>query len=40
MPRHDQSPPGADHQSHDRLLVVRLASDDLSREERQAAEHT
>ena len=38
MHRPEQSPPGADHQSHDRLLVVRLASDDLSREERQAAE--
>lgn len=38
MPRHDQSPPGADHQSHDRLLLIRLAADDLSSAERPAAE--
>ncbi len=38
MPRHAQAPFGADHDDHDRLLVVRLASDDLSREERPAAE--
>lgn len=33
MPRHDQSPHGADHRSHDRLLMVRFASDDLAQEE-------
>jgi len=38
MPRHDQSPPGADHQSHERLLLIRLAADDLSSAERPAAE--
>ncbi len=38
MPRHDQAPPGADHDSHDRLLMVRLASDDITRAERPAAE--
>lgn len=38
MPRHDQAPPGADHDSHDRLLMVRLASDDIPRAERPAAD--
>lgn len=38
MPRHDQSPSGADHQSHERLLLIRLAADDLSGAERPAAE--
>lgn len=38
MHRPERSPPGPDHQSHDRLLLVRLASDDLSREEQPAAE--
>jgi len=38
MPRHDHSPPGADHQSHERLLLIRLAADDLSSAERPAAE--
>lgn len=38
MPRHDQAHLGADHDVHDRLLVVRLASDELSADELQAAE--
>ncbi|MDQ3553067.1 MAG: hypothetical protein M3395_01450 [Chloroflexota bacterium] len=38
MPRHVQAPFGADHDDHDRLLMVRLAADDLSRDERPAAE--
>lgn len=38
MPRHVQAPFGADHDDHDRLLVVHLAADDLSHDERPAAE--
>lgn len=38
MHRPELSPPDADHLSHDRLLVVRLNSDDVSRSERPAAE--
>ncbi len=38
MLRHDPAPPGGDHQSHERLLLVRLADDDLSDTERPAAE--
>ncbi|CAN5732089.1 hypothetical protein BH24CHL8_BH24CHL8_10680 [soil metagenome] len=38
MHRPELPPPGAHHLSHDRLLVVRLTSDDISRSERPAAE--
>lgn len=38
MPRLDMSPPGADHQSHDRLSVVQLAFGDLSEAERPLAQ--
>jgi hypothetical protein len=38
MPRLDQSPNGADHQSHDRLSVVSLAFGDLPAQERPAAQ--
>ncbi|MBA2275379.1 MAG: hypothetical protein H0W00_01600 [Chloroflexi bacterium] len=38
MPRFDQSPNGADHQSHDRLSVVSLAFGDLPAQERPAAQ--
>lgn len=38
MHRPQQPPPGVDHQTHDRLLLVRLACDDISHDERRAAE--